>query len=59
MLNDAVSAGKKGAVIGGTKRDPQTHAEKKVDYWCWLSNYEDEVSLCRRFAVDYSKKEPM
>jgi hypothetical protein len=41
-LNDAVSAGKKGAVIGGTKDD------KPVDYWCWLNTYEGEISICRR-----------
>jgi hypothetical protein len=42
MLQDAVSAGKKGAVISGTKEG------KQVDYWCWLNTYEGEVSICRR-----------
>jgi len=48
MLNDAVSAGKKGQVITGIQKDNQTQTEKKVDYWCWLSNYEGEISICRR-----------
>jgi len=48
MLNDAVSAGKKGQVITGIQKDNQTQTEKKVDYWCWLNTYEGETSICRR-----------
>jgi hypothetical protein len=44
ILQDGMSAGKKGQVISGTKDD------QKVDYWCWLNTYEGEVSICRRLT---------
>jgi hypothetical protein len=50
MVKDAATANKKGAIIKGTLADPKTQTEKPLEYWCWLNDYEGEISLCRKPA---------